>query len=131
LRKSSGLTLRHFCDKTSPQEERKIWQGAVSSRQPGRHQDHGNSNNGNIGATLYIETRRGHTPKDDIEKNTFVCYQIFSKKKPPVRDKSMFHHTQILKQEVSHERRRSYQTGRVSSIQKRDSEIGGVFDRWH
>jgi Pyruvate/2-oxoacid:ferredoxin oxidoreductase gamma subunit len=38
---------------------------------------------------LYIETRRGHTPKGDIGKNTFVCYQIFSKKKPPVRDKSM------------------------------------------
>src|SRR4030065_610814 len=42
---------------------------------------------------LYIETRRGHTPKGDIEKNTFVCYQIFSKKKPPVRDKSICYTT--------------------------------------
>jgi predicted transcriptional regulator len=34
--------------------------------------------------TLYIKTRRGHTPKGDIEKNYLVCYPAFIKK-PPVK----------------------------------------------
>src|SRR4030066_1423051 len=81
--------------------------------------------------TLYIDLSKGKTFKDGIEKIIFLCSGFYRKKKPPVRNKSMFHQTQILKQEVYHERRRSYQVGGVSSIPEGDSEIYGVFDRWH
>jgi hypothetical protein len=30
--------------------------------------------------SLYIETRRGYTPKGGLEKNTFLCYPTFRKK---------------------------------------------------
>jgi hypothetical protein len=38
-------------------------------------------NNATYEPTLFIETRRGYTPKRDIEKNYFVCYLTFRKKR--------------------------------------------------
>ena len=33
-----------------------------------------------VNQSLYIETRRGYTPKGGLEKNTFLCYPTFRKK---------------------------------------------------
>jgi hypothetical protein len=73
----------------------------------------------------------GQTIKGDIEKNISICYLPWEKKKPPVKDKSKFHQTQILRQEVSYATIRSYQTGAVSSIEGRDSGFGKVWSRGH
>ena len=52
---------------------------------------------------LYNGLSKGKIFKYGIEKIIFLCSGFYRKKKPPVRDKSKMHQTQILKQEVSHE----------------------------
>jgi hypothetical protein len=39
-----------------------------------------------VAESLYIETRRGYTPKGDIGKNTFLCYPTFWEKETSCKE---------------------------------------------